>query len=187
MVIPITGKRCASIRSASVSTSLATIVGSGSGSSPIRAFRGKEGLRASNRTLAICWAKRKRISRAVRKVHGSIRGEGQSTVCMCGIAGYFLIDDLAQTSVVRSMCDQIRHRGPDDDGYHAEGPCAIGMRRLSIIDLTTGHQPIANEDGSVWVVFNGEIYDYQELRARLIAQGHTFRTHSDTEVLVHLY
>jgi asparagine synthase (glutamine-hydrolysing) len=106
---------------------------------------------------------------------------------MCGIAGYFLKDDLAQTAVVRAMCDQIRHRGPDDDGYRAEGPCAIGMRRLSIIDLHTGHQPISNEDGSVWVVFNGEIYDYQELRAQLIAKGHAFRTHSDTETLVHLY
>lgn len=85
------------------------------------------------------------------------------------------------------MCDVIRHRGPDDEGFHVEGPCAIGMRRLSIIDLATGHQPISNEDGTVWVVFNGEIYDYKELRERLIVQGHRFTTHSDTEVLVHLY
>lgn len=93
----------------------------------------------------------------------------------------------AQAATARAMCDEIRHRGPDDDGYYVDGPCAIGMRRLSIIDLTTGHQPMSNEDGSIWVVFNGEIYDFQELRARLIARGHAFRTSSDTEVLVHLY
>lgn len=106
---------------------------------------------------------------------------------MCGIAGYFALDRRADTASVRAMCDQIRHRGPDDDGYHVDGGCAIGMRRLSIIDLSTGHQPISNEDGSVWVVFNGEIYDYQELRADLLARGHRFKTHSDTETLVHLY
>lgn len=85
------------------------------------------------------------------------------------------------------MCDQIRHRGPDDAGYHVDGGCAIGMRRLSIIDLSTGHQPISNEDGSVWVVFNGEVYNYQELRAELIGLGHRFKTNSDTETLIHLY
>ena len=106
---------------------------------------------------------------------------------MCGIAGYFLRDDAARKATVRAMCDVIRHRGPDDEGFHVDGPCGIGMRRLSIIDLHTGHQPISNEDGSVWVVFNGEIYDFQDLRRDLIAQGHQFRTHSDTEVLVHLY
>ena len=106
---------------------------------------------------------------------------------MCGIAGYFERNGKASQAVVQAMCDVIRHRGPDDEGFHVDGPCAIGMRRLSIIDLATGHQPISNEDGSVWVVFNGEIYDYKELRERLIGQGHRFRTHSDTEVLVHLY
>ena len=85
------------------------------------------------------------------------------------------------------MCDQIRHRGPDDEGFYAEGGCALGMRRLSIIDLNTGHQPISNEDGSVWVVFNGEIYDYQALRDELAAKGHCFKTATDTETLVHLY
>lgn len=85
------------------------------------------------------------------------------------------------------MCDEIRHRGPDDEGFHVDGQCAIGMRRLSIIDLAGGHQPISNEDGSVWVVFNGEIYDYQDLRRDLIARGHRFTTNSDTETLVHLY
>jgi asparagine synthase (glutamine-hydrolysing) len=85
------------------------------------------------------------------------------------------------------MCTAIRHRGPDDEGIHTDGVCGIGMRRLSIIDLSTGHQPMSNEDGSIWVVFNGEIYNYQELRRDLIARGHRFQTNSDTETLVHLY
>src|SRR5580700_282612 len=106
---------------------------------------------------------------------------------MCGIAGQVLTSRRAELSGIRAMCDQIRHRGPDDEGYHVDGGCAIGMRRLSIIDLSTGHQPMCNEDGSVWVVFNGEIYEYRELRADLLARGHQFRTSSDTETLLHLY
>lgn len=106
---------------------------------------------------------------------------------MCGIAGFFLPDGQADPAVVRAMCDCIRHRGPDDEGFHVEGGCAIGMRRLSIIDLSTGHQPISNEDGTIWVVFNGEIYNYQGLRRDLIAKGHRFVTNSDTETLIHLY
>ena len=106
---------------------------------------------------------------------------------MCGIAGQFLIGKNAQLSDIRAMCDQIRHRGPDDEGFHMDGGCGIGMRRLSIIDLSTGHQPMPNEDGSVWVVFNGEIYNFQELRRNLIQQGHRFKTNSDTETLIHLY
>ena len=106
---------------------------------------------------------------------------------MCGIAGFVLRDGVAETAAVRSMCDEIIHRGPDDSGYHVDGPCGIGMRRLSIIDLRSGHQPIANEDRSVWVVFNGEIYNFQELRRGLTARGHRFQTNSDTETLVHLY
>src|SRR5581483_4731388 len=106
---------------------------------------------------------------------------------MCGIAGYILREGIAQRTLVRAMCDRIRHRGPDDEGFHVAGRCAIGMRRLSIIDLSTGHQPMANEDQSVWVVFNGEIYNYQDLRRDLIRQGHRFVTNSDTETLVHLY
>lgn len=106
---------------------------------------------------------------------------------MCGIAGYVSGGAPAEQLIAQKMCDQIRHRGPDDEGFYVDGRCAIGMRRLSIIDIAGGHQPISNEDGTVWVVFNGEIYDYQNLRRDLIARGHQFRTNSDTETLVHLY
>jgi asparagine synthase (glutamine-hydrolysing) len=106
---------------------------------------------------------------------------------MCGIAGFVLRERRAELPLLQAMCDQIRHRGPDDEGFHVDGGCGIGMRRLSIIDLSTGHQPIANEDGSVWVVFNGEIYNFQELRRDLAGRGHRLATRSDTETLVHLY
>jgi asparagine synthase (glutamine-hydrolysing) len=85
------------------------------------------------------------------------------------------------------MADTIHHRGPDDEGYYTSGPVGFGFRRLSIIDLSTGHQPISNEDDTVWIVFNGEIYNYQELRKFLVSKGHVFRSHTDTEVIVHLY
>ena len=91
------------------------------------------------------------------------------------------------TLVIQQMCDVIEHRGPDDEGYHVEAGLALGMRRLSIIDLSTGRQPISNEDGTIWIVFNGEIYNHRQLRQELIQRGHTFRTCSDTEVIVHLY
>ncbi|HYL34765.1 MAG TPA: hypothetical protein VEV17_02500 [Bryobacteraceae bacterium] len=95
---------------------------------------------------------------------------------MCGIAGYVLRDGLrAELPVLRAMCDAIRYRGPDDEGYYVEGGCALGIRRLSIIDLTTGHQPIGNEDRSAWVVFNGEIYNFWELRQWLLSRGHRFQ------------
>ena len=106
---------------------------------------------------------------------------------MCGIAGYVLRDGRAERDLVKGMCDVIRHRGPDDDGYLISGPCALGIRRLSIIDLELGHQPIGNEDESLWIVFNGEIYNYRELRRRLSSLGHVFKTSSDTEVLLHCY
>src|ERR1700689_4913233 len=106
---------------------------------------------------------------------------------MCGIAGFFLRSQPAELSDVRRMCDAIRHRGPDDEGFHLDGGCALGMRRLSIIDLNTGHQPISNEDQSVWIVFNGEIYNYRELRRDLLGRGHHFATQTDTEAIVHLY
>ena len=106
---------------------------------------------------------------------------------MCGIAGYVLREGSAVLPRLRARCDPIRHRGPDDEGFYVAGPAALGMRRLSIIDLATGHQPISNEDGALWVVFNGEIYNYRELRRDLIAQGHRFRTNSDTETLLHIF
>src|SRR2546430_15652784 len=88
---------------------------------------------------------------------------------------------------VRRMCQTIVHRGPDDEGIYAQGSVGLGMRRLSIIDLSGGRQPIHNEDKSVWVVFNGEIYNFPELRRELETRGHRFYTHTDTEVIVHLY
>jgi asparagine synthase (glutamine-hydrolysing) len=108
---------------------------------------------------------------------------------MCGIAGIVGSDRSFVVDVgdIRRMCQTITHRGPDDEGVHVAGRVGLGMRRLSIIDLETGRQPIHNEDRAVWVVFNGEIYNFPELRARLEAQGHNFYTDSDTEVIVHLY
>lgn len=108
---------------------------------------------------------------------------------MCGIVGKLHFDNtcVVHPQLIRDMCATITHRGPDDEGVYAHGPVGLGMRRLSIIDLAGGQQPIANEDRTVWVVFNGEIYNYRELRPLLEAKGHQFATHSDTEVIVHLY
>jgi len=90
-------------------------------------------------------------------------------------------------SLVQAMADTIRHRGPDDEGYYVSGPIGLGFRRLSIIDLSSGHQPLSNEDGTLQIIFNGEIYNYQKLRAFLLSKGHVFKTQTDTEVIVHLY
>jgi asparagine synthase (glutamine-hydrolysing) len=113
---------------------------------------------------------------------------------MCGIAGFADSSPShgaaraeADVSLVHGMCDVIRHRGPDDEGIHVEPGVGLGMRRLSIIDLSTGHQPIHNEDGTIWLVFNGEIYNYRQLRAELERHGHRFYTKSDTETIVHAY
>lgn len=104
---------------------------------------------------------------------------------MCGIAGVIGMDDAEQ--LIGRMCRVIRHRGPDDQGTWASGPVAFGMRRLSIIDVRQGQQPLFNEDGSILVVFNGEIYNYRELRQTLQRRGHRFQTQCDTEVIVHAY
>jgi asparagine synthase (glutamine-hydrolysing) len=108
---------------------------------------------------------------------------------MCGIVGFGHRD--RQFDVPRQaigvMCDAIRHRGPDDEGILVDRNVGIGMRRLSIIDLAGGHQPISNEDGKLAIVFNGEIYNYRELRAGLVERGHSFTTNSDTETILHLY
>src|SRR3990170_2725250 len=104
---------------------------------------------------------------------------------MCGICGFTGKSDEV---VLNKMTDSIFHRGPDEDGFYSDGDVNLGMRRLSIIDVTTGHQPIHNEDKRIWTVFNGEIYNFQELRKWLEEKGHRFYTdHSDTEVVVHLY
>lgn len=107
---------------------------------------------------------------------------------MCGIAGIVdLQGQPADRSILERMCGRLVHRGPDEQGLHLCGPVGLGQRRLSIIDLSSGHQPMANEDGSVQVIFNGEIYNYHELRTRLQERGHRFGTASDTEVIVHGY
>ena len=107
---------------------------------------------------------------------------------MCGIAGIVSFDaGPVLVEDVRAMCAAMVHRGPDDEGFHVGPRVGLGMRRLSIIDLATGHQPIANEDGTVWAILNGEIYNYRELRHSLECRGHVFRTATDTETIVHLY
>ena len=113
---------------------------------------------------------------------------------MCGIAGLVSARaDIAVPAVLRAMAGAIAHRGPDDEGYFESRTrgethrIGLAHRRLSIIDLATGHQPLGNEDGSVQIVFNGEIYNFQALRDELIAHGHRFTTHSDTETIVHAY
>src|SRR5437762_820902 len=108
---------------------------------------------------------------------------------MCGIAGVLFSNSaqLPDPDVLRAMGEAIAHRGPDGEGVRREAGVGLVHRRLSIIDLAGGGQPMGNEDGTVWTVFNGEIYNYAALRAELEAGGHTFRTNSDTEVLVHLY
>ncbi|MBT3342807.1 MAG: asparagine synthase (glutamine-hydrolyzing), partial [Gemmatimonadetes bacterium] len=108
---------------------------------------------------------------------------------MCGIVGS--VSDDAQRhgdrQLIQRMCDAITHRGPDAEGLHTGPQVGLGMRRLKVIDLATGEQPMSNETGTIQLVFNGEIYNFRQLRERLLAQGHTFRTQSDTEVIVHLY
>ena len=108
---------------------------------------------------------------------------------MCGIVGNVLAraDRTPDAAVLKRMNDRITHRGPDDEGVFVQGPAGLAMRRLKIIDLATGHQPMTGEDGRVWTVFNGEIYNYRELREAHAARGHVFTTRSDTEVIVHGY
>ena len=108
---------------------------------------------------------------------------------MCGIVGIIHPEgkETVDFEILRAMNSSLTHRGPDDEGYWLDRNIGLGMRRLSIIDLEGGHQPISNEDGNVWTVFNGEIYNYLELREELIRKGHRFKTSADTEVIVHLY
>ncbi len=108
---------------------------------------------------------------------------------MCGIAGIVAVDQLDQDAPARAirMRDVITHRGPDEAGLHCDAHAALAHRRLSIVDLASGQQPLSNEDGSVWVSFNGEIYNHAEVRTELEARGHHYRTRSDTETIVHAY
>src|SRR6185503_19395131 len=112
---------------------------------------------------------------------------------MCGIAGFVdkwdrnAGESFERGRLLKGMCDVIRHRGPDDDGFLLKDGVALGMRRLSIIDLAGGAQPIYGEDGTVTIVFNGEIYNFQELRPELEKRGFTFKTPADTETIVHAY
>ena len=108
---------------------------------------------------------------------------------MCGICGKLNFDQDAgvDPNLIQTMLATIRHRGPDDEGAYIAANVGLGHRRLSIIDLNTGHQPLSNENGTVWIVFNGEIYNFLELRSFLLSKGHVFKTRTDTEVIVHLY
>ncbi len=108
---------------------------------------------------------------------------------MCGICGQYNFREPKPVDVatVKAMARSIAHRGPDDEGYHFAGPIGLGFRRLSIIDLAGGHQPMADAEETVWVIFNGEIYNFHELRRELESSGHVFRTRSDTEVIIHGY
>src|SRR6187549_1527405 len=110
---------------------------------------------------------------------------------MCGIAGFISPNNTEQISereaLLDAMCRVITHRGPDEQGMMVEGEAALGMRRLSIIDLKTGQQPIYDESGNLAIVFNGEIYNYQALKKDLESRGHKFKTNSDTETIVHAY
>ncbi|MGA7225214.1 MAG: asparagine synthase (glutamine-hydrolyzing) [Candidatus Acidiferrales bacterium] len=108
---------------------------------------------------------------------------------MCGICGVFYLrsERVVERGTLAAMNREIVHRGPDDEGFYLSGNVGLAIRRLSIIDLHTGHQPIANEDSSIWIVFNGEIYNHQELRKSLEQKGHRYRSHSDTESIIHLY
>ncbi|MFQ5418672.1 MAG: asparagine synthetase B family protein, partial [Myxococcota bacterium] len=108
---------------------------------------------------------------------------------MCGILGYLATDGSAvDEDLLRAMTDTMTHRGPDDAGTWVDGNIGLGHRRLSIIDLSAdGRQPMCNEDGRVWIAFNGEIYNFRELRVELEGKGHTFRSHTDTEVIIHGY
>jgi len=108
---------------------------------------------------------------------------------MCGICGIYEPgrETAIECAVLKPMADAIRHRGPDDDGFYTAPGVGLAFRRLSIIDVNGGHQPLSNEDGTIWIAFNGEIYNFQELNKRYLSTGHTFRTRSDTETIVHLY
>src|SRR5438876_759722 len=108
---------------------------------------------------------------------------------MCGIVGIVKLNqrDTVDEARLKRMRDVLRHRGPDGEGLWIEGPVGLGMRRLAIVDVLGGRQPMANEDGTVWIVYNGEVYNHADLRPGLEQRGHCYRTRSDTETILHLY
>ena len=109
---------------------------------------------------------------------------------MCGIVGKynFSTGEKVSSELLKSMCDTIEYRGPDDSGVHTDGHIGLGHRRLSILDLSTlGHQPMASKDESIWITYNGEIYNFQSLKKDLEAKGYTFASNCDTEVIIYLY
>ncbi|MBD3383069.1 MAG: asparagine synthetase B, partial [candidate division Zixibacteria bacterium] len=108
---------------------------------------------------------------------------------MCGFCGIYFKDNSrrVEPELIRRMSDTLYHRGPDDSGEYVDGNLGLGFRRLSIIDLAGGHQPMSNEDGSIWIVFNGEIYNHAEIRSSLKSKGYKYKTKSDTETIIHAY
>src|SRR5215470_10074871 len=135
--------------------------------------------------LTIC---RLRVSLVwLRSIQGFLVAKGLKS--MCGITGFIDAERSKENAeqLIDRMCQVIRHRGPDDQGVWVGDGVALGMRRLSIIDLAGGHQPIFNEDQSILVILNGEIYNYRELQKDLQERGHRFHTNSDTEAIVHAY
>src|SRR5450432_2492017 len=106
---------------------------------------------------------------------------------MCGIAGFVTVQPSDSPSVVERMTDTIRHRGPDDSGYYRDPWASLGFRRLAIIDVAGGHQPMANEDGSRFIIFTGEIFNHADLRPALVQAGHRYTNRSDTETILHSY
>ena len=125
----------------------------------------------------------------MRPLRGEDFAPGPIDNSMCGIAGILNLDgdSLGPTTVAQQMAASIVHRGPDDEGMLIDGPVAFGFRRLRIIDLEKGHQPVADDEERQWCMFNGEIYNFLELRKQLEAKGYSFRTNSDTEVILHAY
>ena len=107
---------------------------------------------------------------------------------MCGFAAFHHPEGLSpERAWLEGAATALRHRGPDDEGVHLEPGVGLAFRRLAIVDVAAGHQPLSNEDGTVWIAFNGEIYNHAELRRELESAGHRYRTHSDTETIVHAY
>src|SRR5262252_261366 len=166
---------------------------------PGRASRrrdGRQGRPGAGAHLGYNWPSRKAsagIFRCVAVASGRApwsetpRSSGASSMCgICGIVALEPQTRLPSAEVIRAMTDRLRHRGPDDEGFHLDAGAALGHRRLSIIDLAGGHQPIANEDHTRFIVFNGEIYNHREIRAYLEKKGHRYRTASDTETILHL-